>query len=441
MRTFVRRWVEVGAFLLALSVLPLSAQGLSAQENSSVATPVAALPAAAQSAISAALSREIPGFVQRAKLTASDAVKLDSIGVSVAISASGNTVAVGMASTHIPGAVYVFTKPATGWTGMTQTAKLTASDGASNDYLGYSVSISGDNTVIAGAPNAHNYQGAAYVFVKPAGGWINATQTAELTASDTGDAFGSSVAISGNTVVAGATDGNSFLPGAAYAFVKPASGWVNMTQTAELTPSDGQDYDIFGCAVAISGNTIVAGTNGQDKAYLFVKPSTGWTNMTQTARLNTPQGGTSLAVGISGNTVVAGSPYVAVGSNSEQGAAYVFVKPASGWTDMSQTATLTASDGAAESWLGYGVSINGNAIVAGAPFTTVGSNTTQGAAYTFIEPSTGWATTSHFNAKIVESVGAKNDQFGWSVSQNKNTVLVGAPGVSGLSGAAYIFGQ
>src|SRR5271165_1929931 len=146
MRTSIQRGVTLPSFLLAFSVLHSSAQ-----QNLSDTTPLAALPATAQSAISAALSRELPdssqqALGQRAKLTASDAVKLDFIGASVAISSSGNTVAVGMASTHIPGAVYIFSKPATGWAGMTQTAKLTASDGSANDYLGFSVAISGDNT-------------------------------------------------------------------------------------------------------------------------------------------------------------------------------------------------------------------------------------------------------------------------------------------------------
>ncbi|MGZ4248082.1 MAG: hypothetical protein ACXVUE_07215 [Solirubrobacteraceae bacterium] len=79
-----------------------------------------------------------------------------------------------------------------------QQAKLTASDGATNDFLGNSVAVDG-NTVVAGAPgatvNGHAIQGAAYVFVKPAGGWANATETARLTASDgaAGDDLGISV--------------------------------------------------------------------------------------------------------------------------------------------------------------------------------------------------------------------------------------------------------
>ena len=124
--------------------------------------------------------------------------------------------------------------------------------------------------------------GARYpVVIDP---WI---QLAELTASDgaNGDQLGISVSISGNTVVAGAenatVNGNA-LQGAAYVFVKPASGWGNMTQTAKLTASDGKAGDGFGGAVYIAGNTIAVGAcpqsgvcNGPGKVYVFLKPIQG----------------------------------------------------------------------------------------------------------------------------------------------------------------------
>jgi hypothetical protein len=321
---------------------------------------------------------------------------------------------------------------------MTQAAKLTASDGAVNDYVGYSVGFSG-NTVVAGAPNADGDVGAAYVFVKPASGWANMTETAKLTASGSHQGVGNSVAISGNTVVVGSPDYNVFGPGAALVYVKPATGWASMTQTATLTSSDGQTYDSFGSAVAMSGNTIVAGAQNRTEVYLFVEPSGGWADTTQTALLTAPT--TGFSVGVDGDTVVVGNPYVTIGSNYAQGAAFVFVKPASGWTNIKQpTATLTAADGAANAWFGYAVAVNGSRIVTGAPFATIGSNTDQGAAYSFVKPSTGWKSTSHFNAKVVASDGAKGDEFGWSVTIGGNMLLAGAPGATSQHGAAYISG-
>jgi hypothetical protein len=101
--------------------------------------------------------------------------------------------------------------------------------------------VSGD-TIVVGAEgdddgNLSN-SGSAYVFVKPRiGSWDDATQAAKLTASDrgAGNRFGYSVSISGDTIVVGAgryDDANGIDPGSAYVFVKPSGGWANATQTA-----------------------------------------------------------------------------------------------------------------------------------------------------------------------------------------------------------------
>jgi hypothetical protein len=138
-----------------------------------------------------------------------------------------------------------------------ETAELTASDGAASDEFGISVAVSG-STIVAGAAGNNGGEGAVYVFSESAGGWAAATQTAELTASDGGDQLGSSVAVSGSTIVAGAAGRNTDR-GAVYVFSEPAGGWANGTQTAELTASDGATGDFLGASVAVSGSTIVAG--------------------------------------------------------------------------------------------------------------------------------------------------------------------------------------
>jgi hypothetical protein len=177
-----------------------------------------------------------------------------------------------------------------------QQAEMSLADGAANDQFAVAA-ISGD-TLVVGAPgrsvDGHAGQGAVFVFVKPASGWAQAAPTAELTASDGAgeDGLGAAVAISGDAIVAGAAShavGNTPFAGAAYVFVKPASGWTNATQTAELTASDGADGDGFGEAVGVSGDTIVVGpvqhdigkNSRQGEAYAFVKPATGWANSRQ----------------------------------------------------------------------------------------------------------------------------------------------------------------
>jgi hypothetical protein len=342
---------------------------------------------------------------QAAKLTASDGTASDQFGSSVAV--SGNTIVVGapdatVAGNRDRGAAYVFVRPPAGWADGTQTAKLTASGGSSFDILGTSVAIDGD-TVVAGAPGAtvagNLGQGAAYVFVKPRSGWAGATETAQLTASHGGeeDSLGQSVAIDGDTIVAGAPS-PPVAPspdfGAVYVFVKPATGWASATDTAELIASDIAPGENFGFSVAISGGTvvagapeaIVAGNPAQGAAYVFVRPATGWVDALQTAKLTASDGASGdllgLSVATSGGTVVAGA-LPAVGANFSQGAVYVFVRPDPGWANATETAKLTASDGASLDRLGVSVAISGSTVAAGAPGATVGGNFFQGAAYVF----------------------------------------------------------
>jgi hypothetical protein len=228
------------------------------------------------------------------------------LGASVSIAANGDTVVAGAPyqGTSAQGAVYVFTTSGS-WTSEHQTAELTASDGGGSDLLGYSVAIGG-NTIAAGAYN-HASQGAAYVFVMPTGGWVNATQTAELTAGATGDEQGWSVAIdpSGDTIVAGARGASPCTAlgtvenGAAYVYTEPAGGWVNTTQANELAASDPNNSDDFGVAVAVavSGSTIVVGadqhpagskTADHGAAYIFTDGGVSTTNCGASTPTPTP---------------------------------------------------------------------------------------------------------------------------------------------------------
>ena len=152
-------------------------------------------------------------------------------------------------------------------------ARLSASDGAAGDGLGASVATDG-TTIAVGAPGATVnaiQQGAVYVFVKPASGWADSSQpAAKLTASDvaSGDGgvygvqLGSSVAMAGDTIVATAPrapSGGQLYAGKVYVFVKPSGGWTNATQTAQFGALDATANDQMGTSVATNGTTVVAG--------------------------------------------------------------------------------------------------------------------------------------------------------------------------------------
>ncbi len=338
----------------------------------------------------------------------------------------GNTVVVGAAFTSGGGEAYVFVKPGGSWKNMTQTAELTASDEAPGIAFGTAVGISG-NTVVVGAigavVNGNLAQGEAYVFVKPAKGWKNMTETAKLAASDGEMAFnfGTGVGIDGTTVVVGSPRASAQNPGpgSTYVFVQPTGGWVDMTQTAELTASDGIDYDDFGQSVAISGATVIVGAPELESAYIFVEPVGGWANMTETAELTASDGqsddGFGWSVSVNGDTAVAGSP-----NNQVHGAVYVFVEPANGWSNMTETAKLT-TPGANQ--FGFAVSIIERAIVVGAPFS---NPVHQGAAYVFLRPNGGWKTMSKPSLALSIPFTEGFDNFGASVAVSGSTAVLGA---------------
>jgi hypothetical protein len=402
----------------------------------------------------------IDPWVQVAELTSSDGPADAGFASSVAI--DGNTIVIGaeyatVGSTQYEGAAYVLVEPASGWANATQTAKLTASDGAANSFFGSTVAISG-NTIIVGAPdeesNGHYDEGAAYIFVEPAGGWTDMTQTAELKRpySDYRERpgkFGVSVAIDGDTAVVGWV--GTYAGGHVYVFVEPAGGWENTSDfTGDLTPIESYDFDGFGCCVAIDGDTIIAaggvyGRTGPEAAGtvdVFVKPTGGWTTMTQTATL-TPSityiknsaFGYSLA--IRNGTIVVGAPYF--NSFTLIGTAYIYVEPPGGWVDMTETAQLKASDSEDREFFGSAVAIDGSGqtVWIGAP----DDNSYEGAVYVFVKPTKGWATTNRFNTKLVG--GVSGQYFGASLSISGDTELIGAPYTTingdAFQGAAYIY--
>ena len=226
--------------------------------------------------------------------------------------------------------------------------------------VGTAVAISGD-TIVAGAPNGvvgANTPGLVYLFNKPASGWTSTNESGVLTepgGGSTGDDFGQSVSAAGGTVVVGAPLSNSY-SGQVFVYTEPAGGWASEPPAATLTTT-APGLNGMGFSVATDGSTIVAGAplsnNFTGQVDVFSKPAGGWANATQNALLNTSTGasgsGLGQSVAVLGGTVVGRCPGSNVGANSGQGAVYVYDRPASGtWADANESAMLTASNGAAE---------------------------------------------------------------------------------------------
>jgi len=375
-----------------------------------------------------------PWIQQLPKLIPSDGAAGDDFGFSVAV--SGDTIVVGARfdsdNGDFSGSAYVFIMPGGGWVDMPETAKLTASDGAASDHFGWSAAISGDTIVVGALDDDDNgdRSGSAYVFVRPLTGWVDTTETAKLTASDgaASDRFGISVSVSVDTIVVGASYDDA--RGSAYVFVRPVTGWVDTTETAKLTASDGAESDVFGWDVAVSGDTIVVGAYGDDdngsesgSAYVFVRPLTGWVDMIQTAKFTASDGEIGYRFGWS--VAISGDTIVVLG-----GGTYVFVRPGSGWVDINETAKLSPG--------GQAVAFSGDTIVVGVP-----GDDGKGSAYVFVRPVTGWVDMIQ-TATLTASDGAQGDAFGWAVAISGDTIVVGGPDnddplLGPSAGSAYVY--
>jgi hypothetical protein len=335
------------------------------------------------------------------------------------------------------GSAYVFVRSGMDWV---QQAKLTALDPASGDQFGLGVAIS-DDTVIVAAPgddDAGTDSGSAYVFVRSGTAW---TQQAKLTALDAvaGDQFGSWVAMEGDTAVVGAAgdDDGGDASGSAYVFVRVGSTW---TEQAKLTAADAAAGDAFGTAVSISGDTVVVaarlddGIGGADfgAAHVFTRSGTVWSSQAKLTALDgaaLDEFGTS--VSISGNTVLVGARFDDDGGD-RSGSVYVFVRSGINW---SQQAKLTASDAAPISSFGVSVAVTGHTAVIGA-FETNQTGTGSGSAYLFARTGSVWSERQMITASDAQA----GELFGNSCSIAGDTVLIGArSNIPQNPGSAYVF--
>ena len=396
---------------------------------------------------------------QQAKLIASDAAQGDRFGHSVGI--SGDTAVIGAMWDNDAGAdsgsAYVFRRDDNGTPADSsddtwyEEAKLTASDAASEDFFGRSVAVSGDIALIGayGNDDAGDRSGSAYVYRRNDNGtpfdatddfW---TEEAKLTASNAlkMDAFGYYVSLSQDTAVIGA-------PGTcAYVFRRDDNGTpIDLTddfwlEEGKLTASDAVEGDSFGYSVSIWCNTILIGAwrnddagNASGSAYLFEKPIGGWTDMTETTKLTAsdaaPGDAFGFSVSISENAAV-------IGSRNGRGAAYVFRRNCGIWT---QEAKLVRPGFAPYQGFGNAVAISGDVVLVGEGG---GSPTWPGSVHLFLYDGGTWnhhAKLIVADQDLVDDFG--DDDFGGAVAISGNTAVVGEQqddGVGRDSGSAYMF--
>ncbi|MGH9936027.1 MAG: hypothetical protein ACREAM_07265, partial [Blastocatellia bacterium] len=409
--------------------------------------------AEAASSPAAAQAISLP-FAQLFRQTASDGAANDAYGWSVA--ATDDTVVVGayldaVGANARQGSAYVFSRSEGDWT---LQQKLVANDGEAEERFGSSVAINGD-TIVVGAPydktGTNYYHGSAYVFTSSGGVW---SLQRKLLANDGAayDQFGCSVAISGDTVVAGAfsdDNGTKTDQGSAYVFVRSSGVW---SFQQKLVANDGEANDQFGASVAIDAGTVIAGALLDDliekdagSAYVFVRSGTVWTQQQKLSGLNSagsrPGDLFGAAVAINGDTVIIGAPLYDTFGRVNQGLAVVFARSSGVWVYQGY---LAANDGEAGDLFGSSVAINGDTALVGAHFDDIGAdgglNPDQGSAYLFTRSGKLWGARQKFTAQG----GAAREYFGQAVALSGDRAVVGAPharvGANLAQGAVYIFG-
>lgn len=320
-------------------------------------------------------------------------------------------------------------------------------DRALGDQFGFSVAVSG-NTALVGVPGDDTAGGAntgsSYVFVRSGSGW---GQQARLIADDraAGDAFGSSVALTGDTALIGAYKDDTAAgtnAGSAYLFERTGMIWE---QQAKLTASDGAANDLFGVSVALSGDTALVGAGPpkgiigivSGSAYVFVRNGTTWPQQTKlTPNAHAPDDGFGASVALDSDTAVVGGPL----RDRATGTAYVFVRIGTVWN---QQAELTANDGTGYDFFGTSLALGGNMVLVGASRASnadTAAGADAGGVYVYVRSGTVWSQ----QAKLTANDGSSGDGFGESVALDGNTALVGAPyrdTVAGArdAGSAYLF--
>lgn len=417
-----------------------------------------------------------PSFAQQAYLKAGTPQAEAYLGWSVAI--SGDILAVGAPFENegalvAAGAVHVFVREGAHWR---RQARIVPNPVSANDGFGHSVAISGD-TLVAGAPYEDNAAGAAYVFVRNGEHW---NQQAYLKAgTPQAEAYlGRSVAISGNTVVVGAAfeDGGGSNAGAAYVFTRSNGLWTQQTMLKASNPGTG---DLFGYAVAISGNYIVVGAPGESSdgssqgdnsaqaagaAYVFelafvIGSAPVWQQRAWLKADNAESFDTfGDAVAISGRTLVVGAPGEDGNANNigASGAAYVFVRGSNPLTgNWTQSAYLKAGNAGLLDSFGAAVAVAGDVIAVSAPYEdSDGSGAdndnleNSGAVYVFVGNGGSWTETHRLKAHNP----GDDDRLGYAaVALSGDTLVAGAIGEASASddplddsaewaGAAYVFG-
>jgi len=391
-------------------------------------------------------------FQDQPKLVATGAVGSANQGMSVALSADGNTAIVGgpgannadrdrPASIGPAGAAWVFTRSGGVWR---QQAKLV---GATSEYggglwsQGASVGVSADgNTAIVGGPSDNRTTGAAWVFARSGDAWTQ--QGSKLVGSGAGKpplppGQGMSVAVSadGTTAIVGGWGTE-----AAWVFARSGSVWAQQGKKLIGTGAVGNARQGTSVALSADGNTAIVG-GGSDNgktgaAWVFTRSGGVWTQqgkkLVGSDSVGSARQGTSVALSADGNTAIVGGP----GDNpwdrsvpfglGAAGAAWVFTRSGGVWTQQNK---LVGTGAVARLGTSIALTADGNVAIVG------GFAEDGGVALVFTRAGGQWT-----QDKRLAGTGAVGKSApSLALSADGSVVILGSSNDNGGVGAAWIF--
>jgi hypothetical protein len=394
--------------------------------------------------VCATLCSSRPAFAQftqqGSKLVGSDGTGSAAQGTAVAISADGTTAIVGGPSDNgFAGAAWIWTRNSAGvWT--QQGAKLVGSGAVGSGQQGTSVAISADgNTAAIGAPLDNANAGAVWIWTRSAGVWTQ--QGAKLTgAGATGAAQqGYSVAVSadGNTLIVGA-QGDNTNAGAVWVWTRSGSTWTQQGLKLVGSGATGAARQGWSVALASDGNTAVVGGRADNAvvgaAWVWTRSAGVWTQqgskLAGSDSVGTASQGWAVSLASDGNTATVGGN----GDNSSVGAAWIWTRSSGTWTQQGPKLVGSGAVGAAQQGASVSLSGAGNTAIVGGNT----DNAAVGAMWVWTRSSATW---TQQGSKIVGSgaVGSAQQGYSAALSGDGLTAIVGGPADNAGAGAAWIF--
>ncbi|MDN5004867.1 WD40 repeat domain-containing protein [Bradyrhizobium sp. GCM10027634] len=390
----------------------------------------------------AAIAAAVPAVSQSnselgSKLVGTGAVGPSEQGWSVALSGDGNTAIVGgIVDNKLTGAAWVFTRTNDVWT--QQGSKLVGSNVVGQAGQGISVALSADgNTAMVGGPYDNLHAGAAWAFTRSGDVWIQQGSKMVGTGAVGNAAQGSSVALSadGNTALIGGSYDN-LKAGAAWVFTRSNGVW---TQQGKMVGTGAVGNAAQGSSVALSadGNSAIVGGPSDDSyagaAWVFVRSDGVWrqqgNKLIGTGAAGKAGQGFSVAMSADGNTAIVGG----LGDDANTGAAWIYSRTEATWSQQSSKLVGSRAVGEAKQGHSVAMSADGRTAVVGG----IGDNSYNGAAWAYRRSGATW---SQEGEKLVGlgATGHAEQGFSAALSADGNTAVVGGIADNRVTGAAWI---